>query len=256
MTKKKNENKIDGQMSIFDFCVDASNYVSQSNEVISGKQSLSINAAKILRCAIMQIKPDDKELKPYIVTISELAKLLNIPRQDVHRDIDNLTDEIIRSPLYLKQDKDGVTKWVKIPWISICKYDSEQGVLIQLNEQMKPKLLDLIEQGHYTQYTLESILTMKSVFSIRLFEIIQSKIMVKVLPKNGKDIDLTVEEIRQACELENKFLNFSSFRSKVVDRAIKEINEKTVFRIDYPYLDIRKGKKIIGFRLHVNMMYH
>jgi len=255
MPKRKDE-QIDGQMSIFDFCVDASNYVSQSNEVISGKQSLSINAAKLLRSAIMQIKPDDEELKPYIVTIPELAKLLNIPRQDVHRDIDNLTDEIIKNPLYLKQDKDGVTKWVKIPWVSICKYDSEQGVLIQLNEQMKPMLLNLIEQGHYTQYTLDSILTMKSVYAIRLFELIQSKIMIKVLPKHGQYIDLSVEEIRQACDCVDKFQNFSSFRSKVIDRAIKEINEKTMFRIDYPYSDIRKGKSIIGFRFHINMMYH
>lgn len=254
MAKKKELQQVDGQLSIFDFCVDSSNYVTQSNDIIKGKQSLSINAAKLLRSAIMQIKPNDTELKPYVLSITELAKLLNVPRQDVHRDIDAITDEIVKNPLYIKEEKGDRVRWVKMPWVSICKYDSEKGVLIQLNEQMKPVLLNLIEQGHYTQYTLDSILTMKSVYAIRIFELIQSKITLKVLPRTGCQVALTIDEIREACDCVDKLKAFTSFRKNVIDRAVKEINEKTMYQVSYA--DIRKGKGIIGFLFDVNMFYH
>lgn len=252
MAKRKKTEIIDGQLSIFDFCIDKSNYVVQSNEVIQGKQSLSLNSAKLLRSAIMQIKPEDNELKPYVVTIPDLAKLLGIPRQDVHRDIDAITDEIIKNPLYIREEVKGRVKWVKCPWVSMCKYDSNDGVFIQLNEQMKPILLNL--QSNYTQYTLDSILTMKSVYAIRVFELLQSKIMEKVLPRNGVDVVLTVEEIRIACDCLEKMKNFSAFREKVINRAINEINEKTTYLVSYA--DIRKGRSITGFLFHVNMWYH
>lgn len=250
MTRKHSE--INGQLSIFDFCMDTNNYVVQSNEVISGKQSLSLNSAKLLRSAIMQIKPEDKELKPYIVTIPELSKLLNIPRQDLHRDIDKITDEIMKNPLYLREEKGNKIRWVKFAWVKTCKYDSEQGVYITLNDDMKPLLLNLKSQ--YTQYTLDSVLTMKSVYAIRIFELLQSKIMVKVLPKNGEDIFLSIEEIRTACDCIDKIKNFSAFREKVIDRAVEEINEKTMYHVKYA--DVRKGRRISGFMFNVNMIYH
>lgn len=248
----KKDTQIKGQMTIFDFCTDASNYVVQSNEIISGKQSLSINAAKLLRSAIMQIKPDDEELKPYIVTIPEFAKMLKVSRQDVHKSVDQITDDIIKNPLYIKEEKNGKIKWVKMPWVSMCKYNSDEGIYIQLNKELQPFLVNLKER--YTQYTLDSVLTMKSIYGIRLFELIQSKIMVKVLPKDGKDVILTIDEIRTACDCTEKFERYSNFKAKVLLTALKEINEKTMFRVTY--LEMKSGKSIKAIMFHVNMMYH
>ena len=71
--------QIEGQLS-FDFCLDTRNYVCQANALVGGKQALKLNSAKLIRAAIMQIVRDDEELKPYIITISELAELLNVPK--------------------------------------------------------------------------------------------------------------------------------------------------------------------------------
>lgn len=254
MAKKKETKQLDGQISIFDFCVDSSNYVTQSNEIIKGKQSLSLNAAKLLRSAIMQIKPSDTELNQYVLSVSKLANLLNVTRQDVHKNILAITQEISEHPLFLKEGAGDKARWVIIPWVSICKYDPEIGILIQLNEHLKPLLLNLIKQGNYTQYMLDTILTMKSVYAIRLFELIQSQINIKAMPKTGCRVPLKVDEIREACDCTDKFLNFSSFREKVIDKAVKEINEKTIYKLTY--MDIRNGKSINGFLFEINMFYH
>lgn len=244
--------QIEGQLS-FDFCLDTRNYVCQANALVGGKQALKLNSAKLIRAAIMQVVKDDEELKPYIITISELAELLNVPKSNIYRDIDDITDDIINNPVYIREEVGKKVRWIKIPWVTRCEYNSDIGVALKLNDELKPFLLNLKE--HYTQYTLDSILVMKSVYAIRLYELLQSKIMTRILPRAGTDIELSVETLKECCGCESKAYNtFSNFRNRVIDIAVKEINEKTLFTLSYDY--VKKGRAVIAINFHVNMKYH
>lgn len=243
---------LDGQLS-FDFCLDTRNYVVQANNLIGGKQALRLNSAKLIRSAIMQVVRDDEELKPYIITVKELAELLGVSASNVYRDIEEITDDIIKNPVYVKEEIIGKSvKWIKIPWVSKCEYNSDIGVAIKLNEELKPFLINLKE--HYTQYTLQEVLTMKSVYAIRIFEMLQSKIMSRMLPKDGTDIEISVQEIRECCDCEDKYPAFGNFKDKVIDKAVSEINRVTMFRVDYSYR--KKSRTVVAIIFHVNMMYH
>ena len=244
--------QIEGQLS-FDFCLDTRNYVCQANALVGGKQALKLNSAKLIRAAIMQVVRDDEELKPYIITISELAELLNVPKSNIYRDIDDITDDILNNPVYIREEAGKKVRWIKIPWVTRCEYNSDIGVALKLNDELKPFLLNLKE--HYTQYTLDSILVMKSVYAIRLYELLQSKIMTRILPRAGTDIELSVETLKECCGCESKAYNtFSNFRNRVIDIAVKEINEKTLFTLSYDY--VKKGKSVIALIFHINMKYH
>ena len=78
MGRGKKAKQLDGQLCLFDFCTDSSNYVVQANSLIGGRQALKLNSAKLVRAAIMQVVKEDTELKPYIITIKEFASLLQI----------------------------------------------------------------------------------------------------------------------------------------------------------------------------------
>ena len=91
---------IDGQLS-FDFSLDKDNYVVQANDLIGGKQALKLNSAKLIRAAIMQIVPEDDELKPYVVSSKEIAELLGVSESNLYRDIDDITDDIIKNPVFI-----------------------------------------------------------------------------------------------------------------------------------------------------------
>lgn len=237
----------------FDFCLDAKNYVVQANNLIGGKQALKLNSAKLIRSAIMQVVRDDEELKPYIITIKDLAELLDIPASNIYRDIESIMDDIISKPVYVRKEKFGKTVgFIKIPWVTKCEYKSDIGIALKLNGELKPFLIKLKE--HYTQYTLQEVLAMKSVYAIRIFELLQSKLMSKMLPKEGVKIIMSVQEIRECCNCEDKYPAFGNFKDKVIDKAIKEINRVTLFRVDYLY--IKKGRNVIAIEFHMNMCYH
>ena len=243
--------QIEGQLT-FDFCLDTNNYVCQANKLIGGKQALKVNSAKLIRAAIMQVVYEDQELKPYVVKISELATLLNVPTSNIYRDIESITDDIIKNPVYIRSEEGKNIKWIKIPWVSRCEYNSDVGIAIKLNDELKPLLLNLKEQ--YTQYSLDNILAMKSVYAIRIFELLQEQIKTKVLPKNGIDVELSVQYIRECCACDDKYERFSQFKARVLDAAVKEINNKTLYRLEYSCM--KTGKVVDKIVFHINMMYH
>lgn len=244
--------QIDGQLS-FDFCLDSRNYVVQANNLIGGKQALKLNSAKLIRAAIMQITPNDTELKPYTITVKELAELLGVPASNIYRDIEEITDDIFKNPVYVREEKNGKTvQFIKMPWVTRCEYKADVGIAIKLNEELEPFLLSL--RQHYTQYALQEVLTMKSVYSIRIFELLQAKIVNRLLPKNGVEIDISVQEIRECCDCEEKYLEFKNLKTKVIDRAVNEINKVTLYQVSYSY--IKKGKAVTAIRFNVNMCYH
>lgn len=244
--------QIDGQVT-FDFCIDTRNYVVQANSLIGGKQALKLNSAKLIRSAIMQVVREDEELKPYIITIKDLSVLLGVPASNIYRDVENITDDIIKNPVYIREEKNGKTvNFIKIPWVTRCEYKADAGIALKLNEELKPFLINLKE--HYTQYTLQEILAMKSVYGIRIFEMLQSKIMSRFIPKEGVSLVVPVQEIRECCDCEDKYPAFGNFRDKVIQQAVKEINRVTMFKVDYSY--IKKSRSVVKIKFNVNIRYH
>ena len=237
----------ENQLTVLDMCLDVSNMVVQSNDFVNGRQNLSLNAAKLVRSAIMQIKPDSAELEPYQVTTPELAELFGVDKSNLYKTLENVTSEIMGK--YIKiSDNSG--KWVKFHWVECCSYDGKV-VKIQLYKKLKPYLLALKER--YTQYELQYILAMKSVYAIRLYEILQSKIIGEVPRPKGADVKLTVEEIREKLGIEdNKYKQVGGIKSKVLDVAINEINRVSLYRVTYK--DIKKGRFVVGFKFHVKLL--
>lgn len=245
--KSDDINQIVGQMSIADFSTDVTNYVVQSNVLISGKQDLKLNSMKILRAAIMQVDQDDSELKPYIIKISEIAQMLGVSRERVYQDIYEITEDITRHPIELKKIEGNKERWVIIPWVKKCVYSSDVGLLIKLNDELCPYLLNL--QEYYARYSFDAIVGMKSVFAIRIFELLISKLPSTELPEDGEHIIMHVDEIREACGVQDKHLEFANFRMRVIDIAQRDINDYTDFNLSYTY--IKKGRKVEYIDFHL-----
>lgn len=242
----KRAKQIEGQIC-FDMCLNEKNFTVQANSLVTGKQTLSLNAAKLLRAAIMQVQKSDEELQPYIITSSELADLLHISKDNIYRTMNEISEELMVSRAEARAENGKRKKFKKINLVSFCEFDSDVGFAIKLNSDLKPYLLNL--QNNYTQYTLENILSMNSVYGVRIFEILKEQIKEKKLPINGKEIVLDVQYIRECCDCENKYIRFSQFKARVLDRAIEEINRVTDYQVSYDY--VKTGKTISGIRFHI-----
>lgn len=239
------------QISVSDFgefSADIQQYVIQSNTLITGKQSLKLNSSKLVRAAIMQVMQEDTEFLPYIVTIQEIADMLEISKSNIYRDIYEICRDINANPIEIKQKKGNTERWIQIPWVKYCEYNSDVGLQIMLNDALKPYLISL--KQYYTKYPYESISKMKSTYSIRIFEIINSKIIdMNDITEDGIPVIISLQELKECCNCENKYSEFWNFRHRVIDLALSEINKNTPYEVTYTY--IKKGYKVEFLNFHV-----
>lgn len=222
-------------------------YVAQANEFVEGRQNLKLNSAKIMRAIIMQINADDDDVNEYTITIPELAYMLGIQPSNLYHEVDNITTDITTKFVEIKDRKSG--RFVKIPWVKKCVYDQGAGLNIALNDEIRPYVLNLKTRAHYTQYQIQEILQLKSVYGIRIFELLEKEQMTTKVPPQGKDVVLTIEEIRTACDCEDKYKKISQFKSRVIDTAIKDIEKVSERRIICTY--IKKGRSTYAINFHI-----
>lgn len=236
-----------------------SNLVVQANSMILGRQDLALNEAKLVRIAIMQIEEGDTRIKPYVIRIGELAKMLDLPDGNISRDIRKICSGIMGKFLEI-QSADG--SWEQYHWASTCKYNARTKLVeIQLDNSLAPFLIGL--NSYLTKYELTNTLAMRSTYAIRLYELIMQEIYGKSIPKEGLTVYLELETIRETCNLNvrdhsgkianRKLEKISQFKEKVLKIALREIENVSTYVISYT--DVKKGRSIIGFNFLVRHRY-
>jgi plasmid replication initiation protein len=130
------------------------------------------------------------------------------------------------------------------------EYLKGQGCLeIALSEAIRPYLFDL--KTNFTSFELYSALKISSKYAKRIYTICSQwkdvgqtafldidmlKVMLKLKDPNGKDPE--------------QFKQFSQFKEKVLDIAVKQINESTDLRIEYELAKEGRAFKKIRFLIN------
>lgn len=200
----------------------AEHYTVAANDIIRGKQSMSLQTARLIRLLITQVVKEDKDLKTYSCRISDLAEFLNIPSSNLYRDIREICDGAMKSVVYIGTGNPK-QPWEMFHWLSTASYDGEGTLTLRLSDQIKPYVLEL--EKWFTQYQLKNILEFNSYYAIRLYEIIKCASGLKGGYEDTLEFDLT--ELREYFDCENKYKLFADFKRKVIEIAVREINEKS-----------------------------
>ncbi len=140
--------------------------------------------------------------------------------------------------------KDG--KPVKSRWLQRVKYlDDEAAIEVCFTYDVVTEIsrVNDIEQ-YFTQNLLQQTSQLKSAYSVRLYELlvqwkVAKKIPVFELKLFRKRLDLGI----------NEYKTMGNFKLRVLDSAVKEINEKTDLKISYEQQ--KKGRTISGFKFKV-----
>lgn len=211
-----------------------------ANDIVKGKQEMTLQEARLLRLLITQVAKEDKDLKTYTAKISELAEFLGIPKNNLFRDVKGLCDSIVRRVVRVGTS-DPRQPWEIFPWFQYAKYDGSGNLTLELSEKIKPFVVGLSEK--FTQYQLANILAMNSFYAIRLYELLKSD----EYKRDEGYPAYTVQELREAFECENKYPKFNNFRERTIDVAVKEINGKTDLHIrDVQY--IKNSRSVVGLK--------
>ncbi len=272
----------DGQITFSNINTNITNYVAMSNNLIMGRQNLTLHEFKLVRLMIMQILANDLDFRPYEISPADYARIIgNQDISNAYHTAPELCDGLMTKTIELISE-DG--SWVKYNWTSMSKYDAKtKKMQLKLNPDLKPFLIGLVEKGYYSQYTFDNIALMSSTFAGRIFEMLLASIKTRLIPEEGTYITLTKQQIVDGCMLYKtdkkgriqidseskkpleKYERISQLKEKVIKKACQEICDKTMYYV--PFVtedgtkshgveDIKSGRTIIAFKFYVNMIYH
>jgi plasmid replication initiation protein len=219
--------------------------VRQSNTLIDASYRIaSVGEGRLIRALIAQISPSDEDFKLYRVSVVDFARLFNITGESAYEQIKKAADELTSRKIRIEKGK----SWLFMNWLSSAEYIQGSGyVELCFDKKLKPYLLQL--KGYFTQYELESVVSFKSAYSIRIYELLKAE-QFKA-GKNGYfQRTFQYEELRESIGIEpTEYALFADFRRYVIEIAVREINTASniaIMQVDYP----KTGRKITHIVFH------
>lgn len=203
--------------------VDDKRLVSKSNDLINAIYRLNLTEQRLILALISLINPkEDKNFTLYKIPIKEFQTLIGRKGKSTYSDLKELTCNILDKSFSIVKP-DG--KLLQLNWLASAEYFGSH-VELEISKKLKPLLLDLT--GHYTKYKLKYILTLKNAYFIRLYE------LLKEWQYKKRERYFELAEFKAKLGIaDNKYKLYGHLKSRVIEKAKKEINENTDIIIDF-----------------------
>jgi plasmid replication initiation protein len=224
------------QLSLISISNDAikplNHWVTKANTLVEANYRLSLTQQRIVLFMTSLVQPEDEDFKTYRIHVRDLLDILDITRSNLYTQMILMIRDLMKVVVIIPLP-DG--KHLDTHWISSQKYEIGGGYSdITFDPELKPFLLHLKEK--FTTYKLENVMRLKSIYSIRIYEIL------KQYQGIGKRT-ITIEALRKMLGItEKEYKLYGHFKNKVLQIAHKEINEKT--DILFEYREIKLGRKV------------
>lgn len=206
-----------------------------------GLSKLSLKARKALYIVISQCRKDDSEFYTYDLPIKQFAELMGVAESNVYATAKGITAELM-SGIIEVESKDGYEQY---SLFSKARYSRKDGTItLKLNPDMTQFLLHL--KRDFTQPLLRDFLHMRSPYSMAIWHLMQREMHSRIPGTTEKvTFQLSLDELRQVTGCQDKFKQLVQYKTKVLDKALREIRDNCGIVITYE--NIKKGRTVIGF---------
>jgi len=216
------------------FLVTKSNYF-----IMNTSYDLSLEEQKIILTLASMVQPTDEEFKSYIFKISEFMKLVGVVDKSKYTEIPKITKELMKKVFEIKE---GNTI-IQTAWLSGVRYEKGSGmVILKFNPDLKPYMIKL--SSTFTQYKLANILSMKSKYSSRIYEILKCN----EFKKQGY-IEIQIEELRKLLKADIIYPLYADFKRFIILRTQKELRKLT--DISFEFEEIKTGRKVTTLKFYI-----
>ena len=215
-------------------------YVVTANDLIKGKQKMTLREAQLLYIAIAQVVKEDKDFKTYTTTVQELAAFMGDSPENLYRDLKNICKQLRQRvvEVQVKGDNAKKGKWEVFGWIDSAKYDNGK-LTIRLSDDIKPYLLEL--ESYYSQTLLGTLMTFRSYYATRLYQYLVAETNARW--GTVEEWTFTCEQLRELFQVGAKQYsrNFDLVRY-TIKPALEELG-KSDFAYVWDYEEHRASKR-------------
>lgn len=223
-----------------------SNLVVKTNQLNSALQNLSLPEIRIVQLAIVDARETNTGLstdKPLRIDALRYAEMFETTRQNGYKRMKD-AEENLFNRRFSYVDERG--KIIKSRWVQQVTYLDDEGAIELVFTLAVVNGISRIDgaEDFFTSYLLEQTASMDSIYSVRLYELLVQWVAAKNTPL------FELEKFRNQLGVEDhEYKRMGNFKLRVLDLAVKEINEKSDIKVTYS--QVKKGRTITGFKFKV-----
>lgn len=216
--------------------------VTKSNMLIEANYRLGVTEQKIILFLASKIHTSDSEFQTYTLSVKEFAQMIGIRGESLYSEIKKITFELMKKAFQIRIGK----KTIQSSWFSYVAYNDKAGTVdIRFDPFLKPYLLEL--KREFTSYKLINVATLKSSYSIRLYELLKQYEKL-----GGRTFEL--EALRKVLGAEDVYPVYANFKQRVILPAQKELGKKT--DISFDFTEEKVGKKVDKLTFKIKEKHH
>lgn len=223
--------------------MDKNYLVTKSNYfIMNSSYDLSLEEQKLILTLASMVQPDDEDFKSYKFRIADFMDLLGVADKSKYTEIPKITKELMKKVFEIQEEN----KLIQTAWLSGAVYEKGSGeVELTFSSYLKPYMLKL--SSMFTQYKLANILSMKSKYSPRMYEILKCN----EFKKQGY-IEIEVEDLRKLLRADAIYPLYADFKRKVILQTQKELKKLSDVSFDFEEIKTRRKVTALKFYIHSN----
>ena len=216
--------------------------VVKSNKLVQALQTLTLSETRLLQLAIVDARETGQGLsaeEPLELNASRYATAFNVSPDAAYLALVEAEDSLFKRQFTITNEDGTLTK---SRWIQDANYRKGEGrILVTLTRVVIEHVtkIDGFEQ-YFTSYHLKKTSDFKSVYAVRLYELLMQWKSV------GKTPMYELNKFRSQIGIGvNEYARMEAFKRRVLDIAIDQINEFSDITVKYE--QHKKGRSISGF---------
>ena len=210
--------------------------VKEPHEFIRGKYKLNAFSLKMLSFLFSKIDPfQDEPFQKYEISVQEIKEVYGKSYGDIYSVVKNTFRNLIDIKIELEyEDEWKIFTVIVDP--TILKRDGTISFFIS------PNLLGLLKNSkHFLKYDISILAYFNSAYSVRLYKILKDKLEINKKFNHQDKYVIELEEFKNLLQIPKSYI-YGNIKQKILDIAIKEINEYSDIKVDFE--EIKKGRKV------------
>lgn len=205
----------------------------QSNKLVEAHYRLTLQEKRLVLWLIKSINRDDVDFKKYKLTITDFADMMGFNPKTQYKEMRKITKALISRTIELEDTETNVI--IQMAWLCFVRWEPKKGVcFLEFHPELKPYLLQL--QSQFTQIGFADLLGLKSVYAVRLFELLCQYEPI------GKRF-MSVDDLRLWCGLHcGEYELYADLKKRILNKAKSEINSKTDYEVNYK--EVKESRKV------------
>lgn len=220
-----------------------SDLVVKDNVLINASYNLEVTEQRLILLSIIRARETgqgittDSRLQ---IHASDYANRFDVTKEAAYDALKNAVNNLFERKFSYKEYTDNNKEIVvKSRWVSQIAYIEDSAVLEVIFAPAVVPFITRLEK-HFTSYQMKQVTQVTSKYGIRLYELL---IQWREI---GKTPVLEINDFRFKLGLEDtEYKNMSDLKRRVIDPAIKQINEFTDITVTYEQQ--KSGRTITGF---------